>query len=123
MKPRGRGSGVMAIILLSCCAALLIGSAFVRKEAPSADGYRSARRYEAAWAVSMPQGNVRVNEADAATLTRLPGIGAGLAAAILDDRASRGPFAYPEDLLTVAGIGVKRLQAIWAWLSMEGANP
>lgn len=113
----------MAIILLSCCAALLIGVAFVRKEAPTADGYRSARRYAAAWTVEMPQGDVRVNAADAAELMRLPGIGAGLAAEILADRTAYGPFAYPEDLLTVAGIGVKRLQAIWAWLSMEEANP
>ncbi len=111
------------MILLSCCAALLVVSVLERKEAPAAENYLSARRYAARWTVAMPRGDVRVNNACAEELEQLPGVGAALAGAILDDRAARGPFYYPEDLLTVPGIGGKRLQAIWERLSMEEAKP
>lgn len=111
------------MILLICCAALLIGSVLEQQEAPAADGYLSARRFAARWKVEMPCGDVQVNDACAEELKQLPGVGAVLAGAILDDRAARGPFYYPEDLLTVEGIGGKRLQAIWERLSMEEAKP
>ena len=123
MKPRGRGSRVIAMILLSCCAALLIVSILEQREAPAVDDYLSARRFAARWTVEMPRGDVRVNEACAEEIEQLPGVGAALAGAILDERTARGSFYYPEDLLTVAGIGGKRLQAIWERLSMEEAKP
>lgn len=79
------------MILLSCCAALLIGPILEQREAPAADGYLSARRFAARWTVEMPSGDVRVNDACAEELEQLPGVGAVLAGAILDDRG--GPRA------------------------------
>lgn len=48
---------------------------------------------------------IHVNSADAAALETLPGIGPALAARILTDRGTHGPYRQPEDLLRVAGIG------------------
>lgn len=54
-------------------------------------------------------GLVNVNTAGAAELEGLPGIGPSLAAAIVEERERGGPFASPEDLLRVSGIGEKKL--------------
>ena len=53
-----------------------------------------------------------VNRATADELQRLPGIGPVLAQAVLDDRATRGPFRSVEDLKRVKGIGTKRLERL-----------
>lgn len=57
-------------------------------------------------------GDVRVNTDDANALTVLPGIGPAYAQRIVEERTANGPFWFPEDLLSVKGIGVKRLEAI-----------
>lgn len=54
---------------------------------------------------TVEEGVVVVNQADAAALESLPGVGPVLAARILDHRDRHGPFATPEDLLDVSGIG------------------
>jgi competence ComEA-like helix-hairpin-helix protein len=61
-----------------------------------------------------PDARIRINSASAAELERLPGIGPGLAEAIVVDRARHGPFRSPADLARVRGIGpvlVERLKA------------
>jgi competence protein ComEA len=55
---------------------------------------------------------IDLNRADAATLDRLPGIGPVLAAAIVADRAARGPFASVEDLGRVRGIGPRTVERL-----------
>ena len=42
----------------------------------------------------------------------LPGIGPVLAQRIVDERAARGPFYYPADLMAVPGIGQKTLERL-----------
>ena len=69
--------------------------------------------------VPLPQGNVRVNTATAEELSRLYGVGPALSAAIIAEREANGPFCYPEDLLCVRGIGVKKLAGFWDQLHME----
>ncbi len=59
--------------------------------------------------IRMPQGTVPVNEANALELTELPGVGETTAALIVDERNRNGWFHYPEDLLSVRGIGEKKL--------------
>lgn len=54
-------------------------------------------------------GRVHINDADAATLELLPGVGPVLAARILAHREQHGSFASVEDLLDVPGIGEGRL--------------
>ena len=50
-----------------------------------------------------------VNAATASQLDELPGIGPALAGRILAAREENGPFAGPEDILAVSGIG----PAVW----------
>lgn len=53
-----------------------------------------------------------LNRATEAELEGLPGIGPGLAAAIVRWRDREGPFRRPEDLLRVPGVGPARLAAV-----------
>lgn len=50
-----------------------------------------------------------INSASAAELAALPGIGEVLARRIVDYRTANGPFGAVEDLLSVSGIGEKKL--------------
>jgi len=53
-----------------------------------------------------------LNRATVAELGRLPGVGAGLAQRIFDERERRGRFDSPEALRHVVGIGPKKLAAL-----------
>ncbi len=59
-----------------------------------------------------PAGEIDVNTADAETLATIPGIGGGLAERIVAFREQNGPFASVDELLDVAGITDRRLEAI-----------
>jgi competence ComEA-like helix-hairpin-helix protein len=61
---------------------------------------------------SPPAEPLDVNHADAAALARLPGVGAGLALRIVEERERRGRFDSPEALRDVLGMGPKKLAAI-----------
>ena len=72
-------------------------------------------------------GTIAINTADTEDLQELPGVGETMAQNILDERAAHGSFYYPEDLLTVRGIGEKKLSGLLPWLdfspAQEEANP
>lgn len=51
---------------------------------------------------------VNINTATVEELDELPGVGPSTAQAIVDDREQNGPFASPEDLMRVSGIGEKK---------------
>ena len=53
----------------------------------------------------VPDSLVDINTAGLDELTTLPGIGQAKAEAILEYREANGPFATPEDLMQVSGIG------------------
>ncbi len=55
---------------------------------------------------------ININTAGEEELTRLPGVGPAIAAAIVADRAQRGPFASVEELIRVRGIGPAKLNAL-----------
>lgn len=57
-------------------------------------------------------GTVSVNTSDPTDLTVLPGIGETTAAAWVTEYENNGPFYYPEDLLSIRGIGQKKLKDI-----------
>ena len=59
-----------------------------------------------------PSGPLDLNEATAADLEQLPGVGPATAAAIVDDRERNGPYAAVDDLDRVSGIGPAKLDAI-----------
>lgn len=56
---------------------------------------------------SSSQGKVNINTAGVAELDKLPGVGPALAERIIQYRTDNGPFARPEDLQKVSGIGAK----------------
>jgi competence ComEA-like helix-hairpin-helix protein len=62
---------------------------------------------------------IPVNEADVELLQTIPGIGPELAARIVDTRKREGRFNNSEDLLKVAGIGMKRKEFLQDKLHFE----
>jgi competence protein ComEA len=61
---------------------------------------------------STSDGIVNINDADAATLETLPGVGPATAQAIIDYRNEHGRFRSVDDLLNVRGIGPAKLSEI-----------
>jgi competence protein ComEA len=68
---------------------------------------------------SSPAEPLDVNRADAAALARLPGVGAGLAQRIVEERERRGRFDSPEALRYVLGMGPKKLAAIRPFIAVR----
>ncbi|MGD2187521.1 MAG: helix-hairpin-helix domain-containing protein [Desulfobacterales bacterium] len=54
---------------------------------------------------------ININTASADELVQLKGIGEKKAAKIIEFRDRNGPFALPEDLIKVPGVGPKTLEA------------
>ena len=67
-------------------------------------------------------GSLDPDRATAAEWERLPGIGPSLAARIVGDRATHGPFGGPDGLLRVRGIGPRTLERIRPYLSDPGPD-
>jgi competence ComEA-like helix-hairpin-helix protein len=70
-------------------------------------------------APSPPAEPLDVNRADATELARLPGVGAGLAQRIVEERERRGRFDSPEALRDVLGMGPKKLAAIRRFITVR----
>ena len=94
-----------AVLLLAAAAAMV--PVLSRAAAPN--------RPESAVSVADP---INVNEASAAELSLLPGVGPSLAAAIVADRDSRGPFRRPQDIDRVRGIGPAILARILPYVTV-----
>jgi competence protein ComEA len=62
---------------------------------------------------------ININTATLAELDRLPGIGPGLAARIIEHRARYGPFRRTEHLLIVPGISERRFAEMQPFISTE----
>jgi len=65
---------------------------------------------------------VHINQATAAQLTSLPGIGPAIAERIVADRRERGPFRSVNDLGRVKGIGPKKLSKLRPYVRVEDAG-
>ncbi len=62
---------------------------------------------------------VNVNTATRSELEQLPGIGAGIAARIIEYRARYGPFRRVEHLLIVRGISERRFAQLRPFIKIE----
>lgn len=65
---------------------------------------------------------VNINTATAAELQSLPGIGPVLAQRIIDYREANGPFRSVGELGMVSGIGEKKLEDIWDYVTTGGTS-
>lgn len=65
-----------------------------------------------------PAAPININTASKQQLMQLPGVGEVVAARIIEERARR-PFASPEDLLKVNGIGKKKLEQIRPYIRTQ----
>jgi competence protein ComEA len=73
-------------------------------------------------AKSAPTEKVDLNNATVEQLTTLPGVGAKLAARIVEYREKVGRFRSADELLNVKGIGEKNFQKLERWLTV-GQSP
>jgi competence protein ComEA len=62
---------------------------------------------------------LNINTATAEELEKLPGIGKVIAERILAYRHKHGPYARPEDIIIIDGIGEKKYRAIAEFICVE----
>ena len=75
---------------------------------------------EAAETAPVSEGLININTAGPELLDTLPGIGPELARRIVDYRNTNGPFVSIASLINVNGIGEKKLEGIWDYVTVEG---
>jgi competence protein ComEA len=66
-----------------------------------------------------PPGKVNINTATVEQLDTLPGIGPAIAQRIVDYRQANGPFAEPEDIMNVSGIGPATFEKLQDLITVE----
>ena len=113
-----RRKQIAAVILLIGAAALFLGYG-LRSVSDGRVSFRASGRTGEARGIPMPDGTVSINEADAEELTALYGIGETLAAMIVEERETNGPFRYPEDLTAVKGIGIKKMNGFRESINLD----
>ena len=94
------------LCLALCCVALAAGCVRLPRRAASAVAQSASAAPSPLTTPTPPP--VNINRATSEELERLPGIGAGLAARIVEHRERYGPFRRVEHLLAVRGISERR---------------
>jgi competence protein ComEA len=64
-------------------------------------------------------GQIDINAAGPDELMRVPGVGATMAARIVEYRSVNGPFSRAEDLARVSGIGARKLAKMLPFVSVR----
>ena len=104
---------ITGILLLIAAAAMIIIPAVIHMTRTGyirSAAYESSGRIPETPRIRMPDGTIRVNDAEPDDLCDLYGIGETLAGMIVSERETNGPFFYPEDLTHVKGIGLRKLE-------------
>lgn len=74
-------------------------------------------------ASTSPAHSIDLNTADRAELLQVPGVGPGMADAILSHRGAVGRFDSVDDLTGVKGVGGKTLEKLRPWVTVSGEPP
>lgn len=119
MKAPGANRRILAVSMAASAAMLLC---FVQRSTAMTSLHRIPYDPPAAAAAAEADGLVDINTAGLDELMTLPGIGPARAQAILDDRAERGPFRRPEDLIRVKGIGEGILSGLLDQITTGGTG-
>ena len=69
---------------------------------------------------ALPIDTVNINTAGLSELSTLPGIGPTMAQRIMDYRMEHGPFTNVGELCNVEGIGEKRLEILFEYITTGG---
>lgn len=132
-----QGSGQSAVLFVTFLVVLSAGVRLFRSEPPvvpadaagldlAAYRARAQGALDARGAPARPLAageRVAVNRAEADELTRLPGVGVGLAGRIVEERRRSGGFRTASDLTRVSGIGTRTARALAKHLDFSGAGP
>lgn len=106
---------LMAFVTVICC----ILSVIPAEDAPKVRTYKgSGRNGKFLWP-PFPEGTIAVNLCDQDELQMLNGIGETLSHSIMEEREQNGPFYFPEDLISVKGIGNAKLDGLRDMLDMQ----
>ena len=109
MKNASLRLGTVLFVLLGLVLAAILGFMLYPDEVAVSASFAAYGGMPALSTVSMPDGDINVNTASKEILMQLPGVGEVIAMEILLEREAHGLFRYPEDLLSVKGIGEKKL--------------
>ena len=110
---KGIGIGLIAISAAICIAGCF---PLPQKETAAYEGGRNGEISVPPLSRLNPEDTVNLGDAEA--LIALPGIGPSIAEALLREREENGPFIYPEDLISVKGIGAGKLEALRPMLTI-----
>ena len=102
--PGARGRSVPAAAAAGVCLALWVAAAVWAARLSCGEGPPPGG--------GPPAATVDLNAAEADVLEALPGVGPTLSRRIVEERASRGPYARPEDLLRVRGVTPELVERI-----------
>lgn len=116
MKKAGFASVLVALVLFGFTCGFLIGRNF--NHAPLAVSQTTATQPET---TAPGNSKVNINTATAEELTLLPGVGKALAERIIEYRTKNGPFRRIDELGNVNGIGSKKLEGLWEYITVGGA--
>jgi competence protein ComEA len=90
--------------------------------APQAHAQTTGARPAVDRSAAKPAVQVNLNTATAVDLQQLPGVGAKVAARIIEYRQARGPFKRIEELMNVQGIGEKSFLRLRPQLTVGGKS-
>ena len=116
MNRKAWAVGFLALLMIACVVLIVLHWQNVE----TVTYYRASIKPEtSAEPYAWPSGAVNVNTADFDALQTLEGINRSQIEALLNDREMNGPYDFPEDLLSIKGIGEKTLQKIYDQLDFS----